>query len=187
MKYYRLLDDVNIKGRWHLGELTEHGGSSSINLWHGVALNERIGIQAEITDVGTPLEFCLSSFGVPIAKKRLALAIREAAGGDLQLLHVDIPGCLDFYALNCVRIVDCLDEGKSEFVKWTKADHRSDLAGEYRMVTKLIVDPIRIPSHAHFFRIKGWTIALIVSERIKTAMELCGSFGAKFLNSTSQP
>jgi hypothetical protein len=34
--------------------------------------------------------------------------------------------------LNAVRVVSCLDEGESEFIKWKAHDHRPDFLGQYR-------------------------------------------------------
>jgi hypothetical protein len=76
---------------------------------------------------------------------------------------------------------DCLDEKRSEFTKWTKNDHRADLAGQYRMVTRLRILTEQVPRDAHFFRVEGWRIALIVSEGVKEAMERVGCLGAKFV------
>ncbi len=82
--------------------------------------------------------------------------------------------------LNAVRVIRCLDEKRSEFIKWTEHDHRADLAGKYRQVTKLVLIPGAIPPDAHIFRVDGWEVALIVSEVVKVAMESVGCFGAKF-------
>lgn len=38
-----------------------------------------------------------------------------------------------------------------------------------------------IPEDASFFRIDGWIVALIVSERVRAAMEQAGCRGAKFI------
>lgn len=84
--------------------------------------------------------------------------------------------------LNSLRVVLCLDERRSELLEWTKNDHRSDLAGQYRQVTNLVVDCERIPRDAHFFRIDGWRVALIVSADVKEAMERVGCLGAKFVD-----
>jgi hypothetical protein len=89
--------------------------------------------------------------------------------------------------LNSLRVVRCLDEGRSEFIKWTEDDHRADLAGQYRQVTKLVLERSAIPVDAHFFRIDGWLVALVVSEVVKDAMERVGCFGAKFIEVSADP
>jgi hypothetical protein len=182
MKYYRLLDDVNIQGRWHLGDLTQCDAGAALELWRGSSVSDGILAQVEITHPGKALQFCLTSFGVPVAERRLACAIMENASENLQVFGVTVPGYRDFNVLNSVRVLKCLDETRSSFVKWTISDHRPDLAGQYRMVTNLRIDSRQVPPDAHFFRVEGWLTALIVSEKIKSTMESCGCFGAKFQN-----
>ncbi|WNG24113.1 hypothetical protein F0U62_08815 [Cystobacter fuscus] len=52
--------------------------------------------------------------------------------------------------------------------------------GEYRNVAGLRIDPTKVGS-AHIFRPWGWTVVLIVSERVKLAMEEEGLTGARFI------
>jgi ACT domain-containing protein len=82
--------------------------------------------------------------------------------------------------LNVLRVVHCVDEARSEFLKWTMNDHRSDLAGQYRQISKLVLDAGALPSDAHFFRIESWLVGLVVSSDLKDAMESVGCVGAKF-------
>ena len=180
MKYFELFDDVRILHRWHLGEIVENTSGKPAQLRNGTPAPVGLPIHAEMTHVGVPLDFCLTSFAVPVATKKLAQAIAPIAGRDLQRIPDEVAGHKDFEVLNSIRIIKCLDEKLSEFTKWTEKDHRADLAGQYRMVTKLKIDPKCVPPDAQFFRIVGWSIALIVSEHIKTAMEQCGCLGAKF-------
>ena len=49
------------------------------------------------------------------------------------------------------------------------------------MVTRLRIDVSRVPRDADIFRVEGWLVALIVSERLKAAMEAVGCRGAKFV------
>jgi hypothetical protein len=52
------------------------------------------------------------------------------------------------------------------------------------MVNDLQLDPKRIPDDGHFFRIDGWPIALVISERVRSAMEKAGCRGAIFVDVT---
>ena len=147
--------------------------------WSG-AVPDDLSLETEVTHLGAALDFCLTSFAVPIATSELADAMTAIAGPDLQRIPLDIPDYDDFEVLNSTRMIRCLDEDRSKYTKWTEKDHRADLAGQYRMVIGIKIKPENIPSNAHFFRIEGWPIALIVSEAMKTAMESCGCRGAKF-------
>jgi hypothetical protein len=106
--------------------------------------------------------------------------VAAVAGNDVECLPVEIGGQSEMMVLNATRVVRCLDESRSEYIKWTKEDHRADLAGQYRQVSRLVLDPLAIPEDAKFFRIEGWLVALVVSEAVKEAMERAGCRGATF-------
>lgn len=183
MKYFEVHDDVYIPERWHLGDVVSGDGAEP-HLWSGIPYPQQMALRSLITHDGKPLDFCLTSFAVPIGTQRVAEAIEKVAGADLQSIPVDILGADGMMVLNATRVVSCLDESRSEFIKWTARDHRSDLAGQYRQVTKLVINPEVIPPAAHFFRIEGWLISLVVSEAVKTAMTQSGCLGAKFVQLT---
>jgi hypothetical protein len=179
VQYFRLTDDMEIPGRWHLGQIFDTDRSRD-DFLKGVEVASSDALSAEITHSGRPLDFCLTSFAVPIAIGELGAAIRTCAGIDLQRLPVRILPGRAYEVLNATRNIACLDEQRSEFMKWLPGDHRSDLVGQYKMVPRLILDPARVPADAHFFRVAGWVVALVVSQRMKDAMETKGCFGAKF-------
>ena len=181
-RFFKLLDQVTV-GRWHIGEVRTRGGFEP-SLDSGEQFQGGEPLIAEVTHPGRVLEFCLTSFAVPVATSELARAVSALAGPDVQCVPVEIAGQSGLQVLNAVRVIRCIDESRSEFIKWTKQDHRADLAGKYRQGTKLTVDPSAIPPGAHFFRIEGWRVALIVSEEVKEAMERVGCVGAKFIEVT---
>jgi hypothetical protein len=179
MQYFELVDDVHVPSRWHLGEIMLTDGAQP-DLTGGVTISLSAELFVEVTHRGQPLDFCLTSFAVPVARGALAAAIASIAGSDIQRIRLHVEGYSGFEVLNAVRVVQCLDENKSAFVKWTARDHRLDLIGQYQDVMKLCLNPTFIPDDAHFFRVQGWPIGLIVSERVKVAMENIGCLGAKF-------
>ncbi len=183
MKYFDLLDDMTIAGRWHLGEVRSRSGTEP-PLWHGVRLVDTSELRGVVTHRGRALDFSLTAYAVPIVSNKLAGVIAASAPGDVQCVPVELAGRTGMFVLNSLRVIRCLDESSSDFLKWTKQDHRADLAGQYRQVTKLSVDPRAIPSGAHLFRIEAWRVALIVSEHVKSAMEAAGCIGAKFIDVT---
>jgi hypothetical protein len=52
--------------------------------------------------------------------------------------------------------------------------------GEYRVVAGMRIDPDKV-GDARIFRPWGWTVALIVSEELKQAMEQEGLTGTRFI------
>ena len=179
-RFYDLSDQVDaVPDRWHLDWARLRDGTEPA-LSDGVRFESLERPVIPVTHSGLVLDFSLTSFGVPVATKVLADAVAAVARSDVQCVPVEIPGYGELVALNSLRIVRCIDDKRSEFIKWTKRDHRADLAGTYRQVTNLVLDRKAIPPDAAFFRLKGWEVALIVSEPVKMAMERAGCFGAKF-------
>jgi hypothetical protein len=180
MRYFRLLDDLEIVGRWHLGEV-RRGSRPALDLWSGVKICTTETLSVDITHFGRPLEFCLTTFAVPVVANHLGQAILGLASSDVQLLPLEIRMNHDYSALNVTRVISCLDDNRSEHTKWTERDHRPDLVGQYRMVTKLYLDKSRIPQNVDIFRIDNWLIGLVVSDRLRGSMLSAGCFGARFV------
>lgn len=178
-RYYRLMDEMNIPLRWYLGEVICLDGSEP-DLLSGRRF-EGGSLTALVHQDGVALPYSATAFAVSVASVGLAEAISAIAGEDLQRLPVTIPGHAHFEVMNVVRIVKCLDERRSEYVKFTASDYRADLAGQYKSVPVLYIDPLSIPGNAHIFRVAGWPLAIIVSAPVRRAMEAVGCLGAVFI------
>jgi hypothetical protein len=116
-----------------------------------------------------------------VVNNRIADTANAVVGADVQFVPVGIAGQDGMLVLNALRVLCCLDEEHSEFVKWTKQDHRAELAGQYRQITKLVLNNAAIPHDVHVFRIEGSLVELVVSEAVKDAMERVGCLGANFI------
>jgi hypothetical protein len=183
MRYFRLIDDLTIPGRWHLGAMECRLGQALPDFLTDEPLPTNLGLHVAITEPGRALDFCLNGFAVPIARFELLSAIASHAGSSIQKLDVKVDRSTvraDFLIVHALSSIDCLDETRSEYVKWTTADHRADLSGQYRMVTRLEIDTSKVPRNSNIFRIKKWPIALIVSESMKSTIEGTEHVGAAF-------
>ncbi|WP_309891881.1 imm11 family protein [Archangium sp.] len=79
------------------------------------------------------------------------------------------------------QVIRCIDDARCEEVLyWLPEDERPDEVGNYRNVSGLKVDPAKIGG-AHIFRPWGWLVVLIVSERVKQALEDEGVTGIQFV------
>jgi hypothetical protein len=179
-RYFRLIDDIGIPKRWHLGAATLADGTEP-RLRAGIRFEFPETPSVAVTHEGCALDFTLTSFAVPLVNRRLTEALIAVAGADVQSVPVSVVGHDRLTVLNALRILRCLDEDRSEFLKWTKQDHRADLAGQYRQITKLVLDDGVIPHDVHLFRIEGSLVELVASEAVKDAMEQTGCLGAKFV------
>jgi hypothetical protein len=178
--YYDLVDDMTLPYRWHLADPVSDEGCDPSDFKRGAPLNIRSTPTIEVNVPGIALDFTLTDLAVPIASHRLATAVTEVAGQDLQCIPVRVGARDKYNILNATRLIRCLDEERSEFIKWTERDGRPDRTGSYRMVTTLVLDPTLIPRGTHIFRIYGWCICLIVSQDVLDAITPLNAIGPIF-------
>jgi hypothetical protein len=133
-----------------------------------------------IDNPGRQLAFSLGPFGLPVVSEMVAHILRTICLAEVELFSIDIPGARDsYYILNVVRAFKCLDESRSEFTRWQPGDHRSDLVGKYRSVSKVRIDAGQTDD-SHIFRIQGSTLDLIVSKELKESLESVPQLGIVF-------
>ncbi|CAM3131306.1 hypothetical protein COSO111634_03215 [Corallococcus soli] len=78
------------------------------------------------------------------------------------------------------RLVRCIDDAAStEVILWAPEDGRPERVGQYRDVDGMRIDP-GLVGDAQVFRTWGWSIALIVSEDLKEALERIHATGVRF-------
>ena len=166
-------------GRLHVGEVFLPDGTEWLT--NGIRLDGAEPLRADVYHVGVVLDFCHTTFGAPIATKAIAVAVSSIVGVDVQCIPITISGQTGRVVLNALRSIRCVDESRSEFDNWTEQDERPDKLGKYHYISRLVLERNAIPPDAHFFRVKDWTICLIVSEVVKDAMERVGCYGAEFI------
>lgn len=133
-----------------------------------------------IQKYGREVEFHLAAFEMPVVSMAVANTICRLAPGDVQCFPIEVPGAAGSYQiLNAVYSLNCLDEDRSEFTRWQPGEHRSDLVGQYRMISTIRVNPAKTSDH-HVFRIKNWNAALLVSGIIKDALGAIPQLGVAF-------
>ncbi len=185
LRYFEVLDDVNVPGRWELNDPTDQSGREVENPWmfrkgEPVQLEERLRVP--LTRPGKPLDFSMAGVGVtPVIHAKVAAILTQLAPADVQLLPVDIVSQSEpYFIANVTRVVRCIDDEASEEVRyWKPEDGRPEKVGKYRAVSGMRIDATKV-GDAKVFRTWGWTIALIVSEDIKEALERAGITGVKF-------
>lgn len=177
MRIFSVLDTVHVPNRWHLGVISGPDGVI-VPLFSGVRVVAE-GVQVAETHPGIPMEFCLTSFGVPIATHRLVAAMSEADVDHIQEIPLVIQGRTGYSAINVLRVVDCVDVQRSDFLI---IDHPSQPSrfGDYKYFNRLVLRKASIPADAHIFRLPRYLGDFLVSERLKAVMEAEGCFGAVF-------
>jgi hypothetical protein len=180
MRFYRLVDYMDVPKRWYLDGVRDARGRE-LDLTRGRPCSKD-GLTVPLKHPGIDLDFSSTLEMEPIMRRTLADAVKRIAREDVQQIPVAIRGHSGFDVVNVVRVVDCLDETRSKFIKWVEEDGRADRLGQYRQVTRLYVDRSRVPNDANVFRIAGWVVAMVVSETVKTTMEEVGCLGATFVD-----
>ncbi len=184
MRYFELLDDMRILDRWELGGPVDASGQE---IWHGhfsqgLPLEVRTPAFLPLHAPGRALDYTTTALGVPVVHAKFqALFERLHLHEQLQLLPATLEGQADaYFLLNTLRVIRCIDDASCEAVfHYTEEDDEPERLGEYRNVRGLRIDPSRV-GDAHIFRPWGWQVALIVSERVKRALEEASVTGMRF-------
>lgn len=184
MRYFKLSDDVEMPGRWHLRSPTDIQGRELEDPWifkKGCPVPDPGRLKAPIARPGKPIDFSITGLGIPIVHVRVAVIFSELAPDEVQCFPVEIQGQPEqFCVLVATKLIRCIDERASRYVEvWQPEDGRPEKVGQYRDVRDLRIDASKV-GDAKVFRTWGWSIALIVSEEIKSALERIGATGTRF-------
>ncbi len=183
-QYYDLFDNVYVPGRWYLrmplGREDELFDTWRFHEGRVLDIKEPIGLSMK--PAGIPLDFS-HALGIPVVNRRVVLLFeRLGIEKEVQFIPVEIEGQTEpWFVLNALQVIKCIDDARCEEVfYWLPEDNRPDKEGGYRNVRGLKVDPAKVGS-ANIFRPWGWLVVLIVSERVKLAMEAEGITGTRFV------
>jgi len=183
-RYFELEQDLYIPGRWYPGSPVDEQGQEA-DVWmfrHGEPVVLPTRLRVPLYRPGKPVDFSTTSIGAtPLLHPRVASVFAELAPDDMQLFPVEVEGQPEpYFLLNVTRMMKCIDDNACEEVLyWKPADGRPDKTGKYRNVVGLRIAKSLV-GDVKVFRTWGWTIALIVSEDLKEALDRTGATGMKF-------
>lgn len=177
MNYYRLSDDINFMNRWNLGDV-----AFSDNWELAQQLNPERMYEIEVYRDGSEMDYtCNEAFGVNVVSKKFKEALSGIIG--IEFAKASIIGSTkdsEFYIMSVSHEVDCVDEEISDYQKFEVNDPvRPDKAGDYRGFLKMVVNPEKCTGF-EIFRVKGFSIAIVVSELVKKKLESAGVTGVQF-------
>jgi hypothetical protein len=179
MEYFRLLDNINYPQRWYLGDIVPDDNNWKFTYANKVdeALLSN-DLKVEVYKSGIPMDYTTTeAYVVPIVSVALKQALEFVK--DVQFLPVKIEEKL-YYIMVICSVIACLDESESEFEKYTENDLVGpDKAGDYKSFYKMKIDEKKV-GVKNIFRLGGYDIAIIVSEKVKKEIENINSLTAKF-------
>lgn len=177
MSYYELTDDINFPNRWYLGDVAF---ADNWALLQHIESNREY--EVKIYRDGAEMDYtCNEAYGVCIVSKKFKDALAGISGIDFAKANiVGNTSDSEFFIMAVPAELECINEDESEYQKFEVNDPvRPDKAGEYRGFFKMVVDHNKLGG-VDICRVKGFGIAIIVSENIKQRLESSGVLGAKF-------
>jgi hypothetical protein len=185
MKYYDLLSNMRLSGRWVLADPVDEYGQA-VDPWQfdrGCFLDPQGKLVLRQARRGCALDFSFTTLTIPVVHGRVvSLFERLGLQQQVQFLPAHVEGLSEpYFILNSLRIIRCIDDARCEEVRyWRLEDGDPDKVGQYRVVAGMRIDPSKV-GDSQIFRPWGWSVALLVSERLKQAMEDEGITGTKFV------
>jgi hypothetical protein len=181
-RYFELWDDMEVPGRWVLSQLDVDEHARRVDPWlfdKGRVLHLEGRPVLGISHPGIPLDFSLTELATPVVTERFVSLFEQLElGREVQFIPALVEGRAEpYFILNVLQVIQCIDDARCEEVGyWTPEDGIPELVGKYEKVRGLKVDPTRM-GDISICRPWGWTGAIIVTERIKLAMERAGITG----------
>ena len=182
-----MMQNLHVPGRWYLGSPMDQAGRSLewvFSRGRPVDVEGPVRVSFnEFAERGRPVDYShLSMEFVPVVHARVAELFSRLAPSDVQLVPVQIGDYREqFYIVNVIRELKCIDDERSDEVRYYTADCEEifrDRVGQYRSVIGMRIDPTKV-GEAKVFRTWGW-VALVVSDEIKSALEAIQTEGVKF-------
>jgi len=167
-RFFRLQDDMTTDRRWYLS-----GPTGSLDEWLDDALvrgQEYLGgqpLKVAIVRPGPMLEVTFTTETIPIVNERVAAMLRRTDRRNAQLIPAAVDGSSQlFFAVNVLPHPVCVDElASAPVVRWTEADGRPEMLGQYQRIGRLRLDAGRA-GNWDLLRASEWPVAVIVSERL---------------------
>lgn len=184
-KYYDLWIDVHVPGQWTVKSPLDSLGEKLIpwDFFQGKPVHLESEPFVPLSQSGVALDYFQSPRAIAIVSQRLAsLWERLGLQDELQFIPARVEGQAEpFFILNTLRVIRCVDEARCEEITFWEPRHGDpERVGHYRNIYGLKIDPAAV-GDANIFRPWGWFTVLIVSERVKRAMEEEGITGARFV------
>lgn len=174
-KYFRLESSLRIRGRWYVKSPVDDKGNDVVP-WHlmrGLPVKLNGPWFMALMRKGHELDFALTGLCLAVVSQSF-VDVFERLGiqGEVQFIPARVEGqAKTYFVLNPLHVVDCIDESRCEAIEFREPDpNEPELADQYKYVHGLRIDPAAV-GNVGIFRPARWQIDIIVSERVKLAIE----------------
>lgn len=183
-EYFDFWDDKLVPGRWSLEDPYISGRWVNPNLFTCARGPQTVDgpIVVKLYVPGRPLDYTMAGRGMPVASERAAEVFSRVVPKEAQIVPITVEGRQEpYFIVHAIHAIECVDEARSEGIQWwTEEDGRPERIGDYSAVDVLRIDPSRVAGH-HFFRVKRWLSALIVSAHLRQELERANLTGLRFI------
>ena len=183
MNYYEVhSDDAQYPDSWFLNEprTVEGGELDPREFRYGTPYNGPRPAVVSVKKDGQRTAFHLGAFDMPVVTTEIADILENLAPGDIERYPVRVgDGITNYEIINIILQKACVDERRSGVMKWGPHDNRPDKIGQYRQLLPLFIDASRTDD-SHIFRICGSLVEMIVSEKVKFALQGIDDLGIVF-------
>lgn len=174
-RYFCLKDDTRIPGRWHVKSPVDDKGERFMpwQLMKGESIKFSEPWSLDLMRQGNELGFSLTGMHVAaVSRQFVDLFGRLGIQHEVQFIPARVNGRSEpCFVLNPLHVVKCIDEARCEEIEFREPDpSEPELADQYKYVYGLRIDPAAV-GNVNIFRPARWQIEIIVSERVKLAME----------------
>lgn len=180
MDYYRII--IDDKEGWHV-YIDEHWpDGSEIGVWpHECKRYDIDTLPATLVQAGKPIDYCLGPIRQSVISERMGRIITEFDPESVQLIPVTLDAPGNWYAMNILNLVDCLDHERSDIRLYypDPFPESPHLSGTPRDLRRLIIDTGRADQH-HLLRVKGWEVSEIISKPLRDAFIDAGLTGMEY-------
>ncbi|HSP80679.1 MAG TPA: DUF1629 domain-containing protein, partial [Myxococcaceae bacterium] len=139
-------------------------------------------LRLPVSQEGVALDFTLTGLASAVVSEAFVSLCEPMLGRDeVQFIPARVEGRAEtYFILNTLRTIQCIDVARSKRVVFWEPRHGvPELVGHYRYVGGMVLDVTSI-GDAQMFRTWGWTMGVIISERIQRAIVSAGLVGPKF-------
>lgn len=168
--WFQLLDEAT-GTRWHL-DAPIRDGKNEFEFWafvNGEPLDpyEYTGFSIPIQYNGTPLDFTITAFSIPVFRTSKLREFEDAVGKtDFVTVPVEIDGHQpgEFEIFVVTKTISCFDWQRSSY---DLNHNESRIDKRIRMVSDWFIDDEAVPDSIDIFRVAEWPASIVVSEKVR--------------------
>lgn len=157
--------------RWLLADPMTKGAEFDTSVFtRGQRVDPPDEMSVKVELDGEPTDISWTTTTIPVVTDAVASLIESMSPGAVQWVPLQIEGHGHRMIMNVVAMVpDCIDDDRTDVVRYPDDDN--ERPGQYHQIIGLHLKADLDPPH-DIFRIAGWHVPIIITDRLKAALEV---------------